>query len=72
MPRGKADGLANYVRALRRRARLVRRRAFHDKEAERLRAFANHLDAHADALEATPTGSPVPPLPPQRQLGVAP
>jgi hypothetical protein len=55
MPRGKADGLADYVLALRRRARQVRRRAFHDKEAERLRALANYLDAHADALEATPT-----------------
>jgi hypothetical protein len=46
--------LASFTRAMRRHAGRMRRRASHDKTAERLRAFADYLDAQADALEATP------------------
>jgi hypothetical protein len=74
MARDKADELTEFVRALRRRARQVRRRAFHDKEWPRLRAFANYLDAHADTVEAKPAVSrvaEVPSVPPQLRLDVA-
>jgi hypothetical protein len=36
----------------------MRQRASHDKEAERLRACANYLDAQAGALEAAPVQLP--------------
>ena len=55
MPLRKTGELTEFVRALRRRARQVRQRAFHD---ERLRDFANYLDGHAAVLEAVPRGSP--------------
>jgi hypothetical protein len=51
--------LTEFVRALRRRAGRMRRRAPHDKAAERLHAFADYLDAQADTLQAVPVGSPV-------------
>jgi hypothetical protein len=57
MPRGRTDlrpDLTSFVRALRHRAGLMRRRASYDKEAERLRACADYLDAQANVLEATP------------------
>jgi hypothetical protein len=62
--------LIRFVRAMRRHAGRMRRRASHDKTAERLRAFADYLDAQAGALEATPVQSQ-PNRPPQR-VGDAP
>ena len=59
MSRGRTDlrpELIGFVRALRRHAGRVRRRASQDKAAERLRAFADYLDTKADALEAAPSG----------------
>ena len=60
MPRSRTDvrpELISFVRAMRRHAGRMRRRASHDKTAERLRAFADYLDAQAGALEATPAQS---------------
>jgi hypothetical protein len=60
MPRSRTDvrpELISFIRAMRRQAVRIRRRAPHDKTAERLRAFADYLDAQASALEATPVQS---------------
>jgi hypothetical protein len=73
MPRSRTDvrpELISFIRAMRRQAVRMRRRASHDKTAERLRAFADYLDAQAGALEATPVQSQ-PSRPPQR-VGDAP
>jgi hypothetical protein len=71
MPRSRTDvrpELTSFVRALRRQAGRMRRRASHDKAAERLRAFADYLDTQAGALEATPDQI----KPGLQQIGVAP
>jgi hypothetical protein len=73
MPRGRTDRrpeLTEFVRALRRRAGRMRRRAPYDKAADRLRAFADYLDAQAGALEATPVQ--IRPNQPQQRVGDAP
>jgi hypothetical protein len=60
MRRGRTDlrpELTDFVRALRRRANRMRRRASHDKATERLCACADYLDAQARTLEATPDRS---------------
>jgi hypothetical protein len=72
MPHSRTDvrpELISFVRAMRRQAGRMRRRASHDKTADRLRALANYLDAQARALEATPVQSR-PSRPPQ-QVGDA-
>jgi hypothetical protein len=73
MPRSRTavrPELISFIRAMRRHAGRMRRRASHDKTAERLRAFADYLDAQAGALEAAPVQS-LPSRPPQR-FGYAP
>jgi hypothetical protein len=70
MPRSRTDvqpELTSFVRAMRRHAGRMRRRAPHDKAAERLRAFADYLDAQADTLQAVPVGSPVAQVQPARR-----
>jgi hypothetical protein len=60
MPRSRTvvrPELISLIRAMRRHAGRMRRQASHDKRAERLRAFADYLDAQAGALEATPVQS---------------
>ena len=72
MPRGRTDlqpELIGLVCALRRHAGRVRRSASHDKAAERLRAFADYLDAKADALEAPVIE--IQPGPAEQRIGVA-
>jgi hypothetical protein len=77
MPHERTDlqpELSGFVRALKYHASLARQSASQNKGAERLRSFADYLDAKAAALEAAPRRIPVAQVqsgPLEPQIGVA-